>query len=388
MTRSGGRPRWLIATLAIAAILLLAGCVALPGEDTSHAEIEERLTGEEPPSAVTATVEAETVIDGESTRTSEDVWLRDDGSMRVEGDGFVVVSDGDQRWHHDLETGSVQTIDLDPTQPSVIEGLYAHQERYFSSDRYDLTELEETTVDERDAYRLTFDPPDNETVERSITVLVGDTEYVVPLETSERDVEDRSVDDVEIWLDQETLFPIKHRISGDELTHETTYRDLAIESELEDGLFEFDEPTDSAASADNSEEIALPSIEDYETADDADATVPFDVAEADEESLPENVELDDVSRYEFPDEERTQVSLFYRGEAGTISVTTGDGAREFATDGDPIRIDGTTGSIETTRQGIELQWSCDDQYYSVYVDEAFDDGTAIAVAETLDGGCS
>ncbi|MEY7850857.1 outer membrane lipoprotein carrier protein LolA [Natrarchaeobius sp. A-rgal3] len=378
--------------------LLAAGCVALPGDGVTGEEIADRFESDEAPTEVSATLEVRTVVDGETTEYEEEVWLREEGTSRIEtGDGHLIVTDGDRRWHHDPETDSVSYVEIDPNSPSALEGLYGQQERYLTDDSYALTDVEETTFGGRETYRLAFDPPENETIERSIDVLVGDTEYTVPLETSDRDVADRHTERIEVWLDRETLFPVSHRVVGESAELETTYTDLEIEPGLEDDLFEFDpssvsdeanDESNDGSEADEFEEIVLPSIEEFESVGEADETVPFAVAEPEPDAVPDGVELDGVSRYEFPDENRTQVSVFYRGGDGTTSVTTSDGPRTFATGGESIEIGTATGSIATTDEGTELQWSCENLYYSVFVDDAFGDDAAVDLAESIPDGCS
>ncbi|RQG91939.1 LolA family protein [Natrarchaeobius chitinivorans] len=370
---------------ALALVVVLAGCVAVPGTDGTGTELEERITDAQPPTEIAATLEVRSQVDGEMTRYEDEVWFRGDGTSRIEThDGDLVVTDGETRWHHDREDDSVRTIELDPEAPSTLDGLYAQQERYLTAEEYVLTDVDETSIEDRDAYHLTYDPPEGETVDRSIDVLVGDTEYVLALETSERDVDDRRVDEVQVWLDRETLFPVRHRVSGDGVELETTYRDLVIEPGLEDDLFE--PPSASDAESDDGEvEIELPSIDHFESVDRANASVPFAVAEPDPESIPDGLEADGISRYEFPDENRTQVSLFYRGEAGTVSVTTSDGPRSFATEGDPIDLGDESGSIESTDEGTELQWSCEDRYYSVFVSDGLEENVALEIADSI--GC-
>nr|WP_241431524.1 hypothetical protein [Natrialba hulunbeirensis] len=68
-----------------------------------------------------------------------------------------------------------------------------------------------------------------------------------------------------------------------------------------------------------------------------------------------------------------------------MSVTTSDGPREFATNGHEVPVGDATGSLEQTPQGTELQWSCDEQYYSIYADHEFGDDTAFEIGQQL--GC-
>ncbi|WP_319633691.1 LolA family protein [Natronorubrum aibiense] len=204
--------------------MLLAGCVAVPTDGPSQAHLEDQLADTEPPDEMTATVEISETIDGETTQRTETVWLRSDGTSRIEttanGSEQVIVSDGTDRYVHDLERDTIRSYERDSDARSLLEGLYAQPERYV--DAYDVTALEETRFDGRDVYHVAFEPPANETIERSVGVQVGQTEYVFPLEIAEAGPDERSADRVELWLDRETLFPVKHTIAGDGIELTTT----------------------------------------------------------------------------------------------------------------------------------------------------------------------
>ncbi|QLK25646.1 outer membrane lipoprotein carrier protein LolA [Natrinema zhouii] len=371
--------------LALVLVLLTAGCAALPSSGPTPEDLEREVAAADPPDEVSATVDVRRTIGGETTRYTEDVWLRADGRSRIEtsadGTETVVVDDGDDRWHYDPAADWSTRLETDPNATSYLEGIYAQHERYLEA--YEITGVEEATVDGRDTYRVTFDPPTNETIERSISVLIEDTEYVLPLGTSEGEPARRSADRIEVWYDRETLFPVKHAISGDGVTLERTYRNLETDGGIDDDRFAFD-----PQSATRNETITLPSIDSYETVDAAENAVPFGVVEPSADALPDGLELESIDAYEFHDENRTQVSLQYRtSNDETVSVTTSDGPRRFAVGGDAVAIGRTTGTIAETNQGTELQWSCGERYHSVFASHAFNDGTAFRVAQSLETSC-
>ncbi|SIS05727.1 LolA family protein [Natronorubrum thiooxidans] len=369
--------------------VVLAGCVAVPDAGPSQAHLEDQLADTEPPDEFAATVDVRETVDGETTQHTEAVWLRADGTSRIEtadnGSELVIVSDGSDRYIHDLERDTIRSYERDPDARSLLEGLSAQPERYL--DAYDVTGLEETQVNGRDVYHVEFEPPANETIERSVGVRVGQTEYVFPLETSETGPYERSADRVELWLDRETLFPVKHTIAGDDIELTTTYRNLSIDGGLDDDLFE--PPTVAEDSDADETEFVFPTIDQYDTIADAEAAAPFAVAEPSADALPDAVAFDGASSYEFHDEDRRQVSLFYRNGGGeSVTVTTSDGPRAFATDGDSVSVGEATGTLETTEQGTELQWSCDGLYYSVFVSDEYGDAElALVVSESLGLEC-
>ncbi|WP_226041047.1 outer membrane lipoprotein carrier protein LolA [Natrinema sp. DC36] len=375
--------------LALILILLMAGCAALPSSGPTPEDIEREIAAADPPDEVSATVDVRRTIDGETTHYTEDIWLRADGRSRVEtnanGAETVVVDDGDDRWHYDPAADWATRLETDPNATSYLQGIYEQQERYLEA--YEITGVEEATVDGRDTYRVTFDPPTNETIERSISVLIEDTEYVLPLATSEGEPAQRGADRVEVWYDRETLFPVKHAIEGDGVTLERTYRNLEIDGGIDDERFAFD-PQSSTGNETSVETITFPSINSYETVDAAEDAVPFEVVEPSADAMPDGLELESIDAYEFHDENRTQVSLQYRTpDDETVSVTTSDGPRRFATGGDAVPVGTARGTIAGTDEGTELQWPCGGRYYSVFAESGFDEETAIAVGESLETGC-
>ncbi|AEH39169.1 LolA family protein [Halopiger xanaduensis] len=373
------------AAIAVLFAVLLAGCVAVPSTGVSDASLETRITEATPPAELAATVEINHTIDGETTTVREDVQFRADGASRIEtGDGVVIVSNGSTRWQYDRDADTAQRLEVDPNASSFLEGVYAHQQRYV--ERYEIESIEETTIDGRETYRVAFDPPANESIGRSVTVLVGDTEYAIPLQRDGGDVDgaDRSTETVAVWFDQDHLFPVKHRVAGESVSLETTYRNLTVDPGFDDDRFEFEPPTDENGS-ESVDEIALPSIESYETVDAAADAVPFSVAEPSAATVPDALALDEITSYEFPDEERKQVSLSYRGDGETITVTTSDGPRLFARGGDNVSIGDATGTIADTDEGTELEWSCGgattngDLYYSIFVSDGLADDRHLAL---------
>ncbi|WP_440765481.1 LolA family protein [Natronorubrum sp. DTA7] len=386
MSPSDATHQSVLLLVVVALACLSAGCVALPDEGVSQDHLEERFAETEPPESAAATVEITETVDGEVTTHTETVWLRADGASRIEttedGAEMVIVNDGSERYFHDREADSVRSYEIDSTARSYLEGLYEQPERYVES--YDVTEIEETTVDGHEVYRVEFDPPANETIDRSISVQLGSDEYVLPLETSEVDTAERSADRVELWLDQESMFPVKHAIAGDGIELETAYRSLSLDEPLEEGLFEPPETEDGS----DAEEFVLPTITHHESVSEADAAAPFSVAEPGTGALPEGVELEEISQYEFHDENRTQVTLSYRdGNGNSIAVTTSDGQRQFATGGDPVAVGNATGTLAHTDEGTELQWSCDGLYYSVFAGNGYESETAVSIGESAKPVC-
>ena len=366
--------RRLLAALVLA--VLLAGCTGLvaPETDERAAEIRDGLENATPPAGLEATRTTSVEVDDGTSTIEERVWLRDDGASRTEGDDYLIVGDGERTWHHDRETDWATVLET-AGEVSRLEGIYAEQQRYL--EEFEVADVEETTYDGREAHRVTFDPPRGETLERSIDVLVGETTYRIPLEVDPDPPEETHAKAVEIVFDAETYFPLEYRLVAEEAEFVVAHEDVSFTQPAAD-RFEFDPP-------ETTDEFVQPIIHEYDTVADADRAVPFDVAAPSSGALPDGVELDGVSTSEFPDENRTQVSISYRSEEGSVLFGTADRTRGYAADGDPITIDGAPGSIEHTDQGVELEWACDGRHYSVFAHETFGEETALEVAHSV--GC-
>lgn len=236
-----------IPTLIVLALVVVStGCVSVPGstEPTPAESLESDIEAAEPPRSVTGTLTLSVTGDGQRTAYTGPVWLRDDGRSRIgtDGDGeFVRVDDGDRVWRYDADAGEGRVHDSRSAK-GLLAFKYAEQRRYF--DEYAVTEIEETRVDGRAAYHVTFDPPTDETIERSVSVIVGETEFLLPLETAEKPT-DRPADRVELWIERDRQFPVRFRAEGDGFTLSIEYSDLSFDDGIPDERFEF-EPPDSA----------------------------------------------------------------------------------------------------------------------------------------------
>lgn len=235
----------LVVVIVVTVTTVGAGCVTFSGDDSTAAELEDDLETADPPATVTATLEVTIDRDGERETITEPVWLRDDGTSRIgdyeQGSDFVRVDDGERVWTYEAENETVSVRDSNETDTHYLEFVYAEQERYFEG--YEATAVDETTVDGYEAYRVDFDPPPNETVERSIGVVIGNTKYVLPLETSE--VDGTYSDDVELVTDQKRFFPLEYHVEADDLELSITYSDVSFDEAIADDRFTF-EPPESA----------------------------------------------------------------------------------------------------------------------------------------------
>lgn len=259
MTRVDSRSRFALAVVLGIAVVS-AGCVGVTdggpdGTSEPAAAFEEDLESADPPSTVTATLEVAIESDGDRETFTEPVWLRAGGASRIgdvdAGSEFVEVDDGDRHWEYDVTNETVSVSDSNATGTDYIAYTYAELDR--TVEEYAITTVEETTVDGREAYRVVLDPPADETIERSISIAIGDTEYVVPLETSEVDAS-TDADRVELWTDREHLFPLKYCAEADDYELTIRYTDVAFDEEIDDDRFAFEPPESATVERDSQQE--------------------------------------------------------------------------------------------------------------------------------------
>lgn len=250
--------RTLGSVLVVVAIVVVgAGCVTLSGETTTESAFEDRLEAADPPETVTATLEVTVEVDGERETVTESVWISADGTSRVgdleRGSEYVRVDDGEYVWQYDAEADAATVRPSNATDTHYLAFSYAEQERY--AEEYETVSVEETTTDGYDAYHAVFDPPPDETIERSISIAIGDTEYVLPLETTA--VDDAAyADRVELEADQERLFPLSYYVETDDVELTIEYTDVEFDADLDDERFAFEPPESATVENESSPEFA------------------------------------------------------------------------------------------------------------------------------------
>ncbi|AGB32539.1 outer membrane lipoprotein-sorting protein-like protein [Natrinema pellirubrum DSM 15624] len=247
----------LLAVLAVG--LLLTGCVALEDPENGtddpdpeavfegayvHSEDLEDLRG----------VRRVEMTDGNRTVTEvlriERRPYVDERSEVVEASDPVVVgnqyvSNGTDNWLYYPDAAVAQHFETDEQFDSeAVRSNRAEMAANVSS-LYDLEYRGTDRVADREAHVLAV-AAKNETVERDVSLIVGDTEFVYPLETDDpRD----EIDVVEqrLWIDTEYDYPLKERLvyetpSGDRYELRMEYDSIAFNVGLEDERFAFEPP--------------------------------------------------------------------------------------------------------------------------------------------------
>ncbi|QSW98517.1 LolA family protein [Haloterrigena alkaliphila] len=376
--------------LGCGAATAVAGCLSVgdDGEGTTDADLEARLADLDRPETMIATVETTVERDGTTTTTTDEITARLTGETYVEGRNddrtFRNVDDGERAWFHDLERNRVAVMDSEMSGESHIEYLYGETTTYF--DQLEARVGGEATLDGRSVYRVRFDPPPSETVERSIGVLVGNTEFVIPLETEEREDSElqQSVERIDVWFDRETLFPVKQVVETDEADFDAVSTSLSLNEPVDDELFAYEPPADALV-----EEHVFPYLERYESPADAEAAAGVEMAEP--THVPERFERAGAAVVDYPyANDLREVSGRYAGDASvgeSIRIGACNGPRPFALEGETVTVDGVSGTIVESDLGTIVEWACEERTYYVFATATVDRETALSVAESVEVDC-
>lgn len=370
---------WVGTVSCLAVLVLTAGCVTLPSEGgetvPSPANLESQVDTATPPSAATATLISKR--DGAVAYT-EAIWMRDDGATRTEtADGqFRHVNDGDRVWFYDVGADRVTVLDANRTPRSHFSYLYDMQRRYV--DELDVSAIEASTIDGREVYHVTFEPPSERTVETDITVLVGDTEFVIPLETSEAAESDVDATRIEVWFDQQTMFPIKQTVESNGTTRTWTYRDISFGDEIADERFTFTPPADAVV-----EQGVHPYGHSVESIAAAESRTNLTITEP--AALPDGLERDSITVASYLFGNASAAKIRYTGDdrrAIVVSTTTVRRLPEGA--GETVSVDGRSITTVETAFGTQLEWACGDQVRYLFATEGFDSETALDAAASIE----
>ncbi|UTF52571.1 LolA family protein [Natronosalvus rutilus] len=266
---------------AIALVVICAGCtVAISGETQPDGEtlLEEAVTADDvPPLTGERTV---TFADSAGTyETTERVWERPSSRMRTEvidsvgfeenHEGGIAVRNGSTLWLTDGETDNVTTYDLETESESESETDDEARLLEERLDRYDVTYEGTETVANRTTHVVSVEPKET-TVDRGIGVLIGDTRYVYPLETSA--YEETDFEGGTFWIDDEYGYPLAMQgtytdVDGTELEVITEFDSVTFEADLEAELF--DPPVEN--DTDDEQSVEEPEFEQHEFEDRSEA---------------------------------------------------------------------------------------------------------------------
>ena len=374
-----------VSTVVVALLLVTAGCLGavgsgddasvdddgdeeLPDEDLPDDDGDEELPDAD--ALLEAATEAEssvetvqgiqtiTMDDGtETVTTTQEVWERGPDQYRadiVEADDpepiDVIVSDGSTMWMYDEDDNEAVRMELGFDQADQ-EALNDGFVEAFTNDT-DVTIEGTDTVADRDVYVLE---------------LTGDGD-------------DALYESATLWIDQETDYPVKQKITpavGESVTTTTAFEEVAFDEEIDDEVFAFEPPEDAEI-----REFDELMPQQYTDVDAADADVPFDVPRPD---VPAEYTLESVLAGE--NMVGWSATLQYTDETDSfLTVGVADEAQDpvFEPDSDPVEIDDVDATIrEATETRTIIEWEDDGLSYTVSGELTADE--LIDVAESIVG---
>lgn len=265
------RATWL--AVVVAALALAAGCVAIgpladepPAEDEPDPEMlfDHAFVYDEDLQDVSG--ERLTTVEVADERRTELVAVDErpyveyrsevlDSSL-PDREGDVYASNASTTWWYDATENAAtyyeveEPFDTDAVRDDRAERADDHREQY------DLSYEGTGTIADREAHELRAELR-NETVERGLSILVGDTEFVYALETVDPG-EEFDVVEQRLWIDDEFGYPLKEQwISetpdGERVVYTERFESVSFNVGLADETFTFEPPADASVVDDSGE---------------------------------------------------------------------------------------------------------------------------------------
>lgn len=368
-------------TLVVCLLVGLPGCAGLgPADDDPGGEavVERMLENGTAVEDVRGVVRREVEQGDELEVAVVDLWDRPAAPHHRleyrEPDDRTIVSNGTVAWSYDGSTGEATRYDLEEYEPLAAHSAVDYYEGYL--DRFDVAYAGTDTVAGRETHVVAFTSPTNETVETSIDVLVGETEYRIPLRTTVE--EDLIVEEHRLWVDAEHWYPLKDRTTvtgpdGESLTLSREFEEVAFEVGIDDERFAFDPPADAEV-----DEYEFPDVAHYDDVGEASAAVPYDVPDPD---VPDGYERDRITVSD-RDGELPSVTQSYETAGGdTFRFSTAEPFEEEPV-GVSVRIGDREGIVFQGLEGPVLYWECAE--LSHRVSGLTDEEALLEVAESVE----
>ena len=348
----------LLAVLAVCLAVGLAGCsAAIPSDDDPDGEavVERMLENGTAVEDVQGVVSQE-VDDGAEVETMvHELWDRPgEGYHRLEQrepDEWLLVSNASVAWTYDPSDDEATRYDLEEEELVMTYSAFDHYEGYL--DRFDVEYEGTATVAGRETHVVAFTSPTNESVETSIDVLVGETEYRIPLRTATE--EELVLEEHRLWVDAEHWYPLKQRTDltgpdGESLTFSREFEEVAFETDIDDARFAFDPPADADV-----DEYEAPDVAHYDDLEEATAAVPFDVPDPD---VPAGYERDRITVSEREGKLPSVTQTYEAGDGDAFRFSTVEPFEEEPV-GVTVRIGDREGVVYQGLDSPVLYWECD-----------------------------
>lgn len=311
---------------------------------------------------IQGTMTTRTTSGEQSVTVTQEIWLRPPDEQRMEtvetnapeAGPTVTVTNGTVRWlYFEAETRAVR-VDPGTSIPSL--------------DRPRL------------ATELQVDPSNVDTTRNGTATIAGRDVHVVEFTAS---TEEATYESGTLWIDAETNYPLKQEATlsagSEELTFSYEFEDVTFGEPINDDVFAFDPPADTEVRA-----FADLRSDRYDSIDDAEAAVPFDLPDPD---VPDGYSFQTAVAGE--NLRGHSASVQYSNENGTtITVTVSESATSTSSlvDSESVKIDGVDARITTTRNNVGIEWTDDDLDYTVVgikIGEDLSEETLIEFVESI-----
>jgi len=344
-------PKRVLLAVAVAAVVVTAGCGAGPLSENAERQLADRVTAElDDVDSYEATVTAEVVVDGE-TRSTLRRHVQADveaGSVRSEilaptdSRGDTVVSNGATTWRYDASENTAT--------------------------RYENAGDSAATANVTAMFR---DAADQFNVSVNGTERVAGTEaYVAELTPTDRDTGAMTV-----WLNTSTYFPVRvhQTFTVDGTTYETTttYENVTLNPDFEAGHFDYEPPENVTV-----ETTELPESEQADSLSALRNATDRTVAEPE---LPDDFSFDQGSVV--TNDGETTVMASYANDTATVQISQ-RAASGDKLDGEPIAVDGRNATLTTLGDTVTVAWTCDGTRHTVTSDAS--ESLARSVAASVD----
>ena len=350
--------------LAVAALLVLAGCAGFAGQldDDQQQQVADRLADrleELDGFEATVTTEIETSDRSVTSKADMAVDLRT-GEYRMEilqperNAGDLTVYNGSAMTSYDESENVYHTFDVEMDGPAMGSNLSAQFDQLV--EQTDVIYNGTETVDGTETHKATL-VPTNES--------------------------DGFVDSVTLWVETDRMVPVKMEMESSamaNLTTTVTFSDVDLNPEFEDGTFEFEPPAD-ATYEDN---VVETNTQDYEDRDELASAVDLDVPPSE---LPEGFSFQDATVFEGESGEPRSVMVDYSdGEREvTVSLSEAQSGMQASIEGDEqVTVDGHDATYRQVGDSTgNVVWSCNGTEYIVFGN--LEKSTLLSVADGI--GC-
>ena len=350
--------------LAVAAVLVLAGCAGFAGQldDDQQQQVADRLADrleELDGFEATMTTEVETSDRSVTSKADVAVDLRT-GEYRIEtlapnrSAGDLMVYNGSAMVSYDESENVYHTFDVEMSGPATGSNLSEQFDRL--AEETDIIYNGTETIDGTETHKATL-VPTNES--------------------------DSFVDSVTLWVETDRMVPVKMEMDSSamsNLTTTVTFSDVELNPDFEAGTFEFDPPAD-ATYEDN---VVETDTQAYEDREELASAVDLDVPPTE---LPEGFSFEDATVFEGESGEPRSVMVDYSdGEREvTVSLSDATGAMQVEMEGDEqVTVDGHDATYRQVGDSTgNVVWSCNGTEYVVFGN--LDKSTLLSVADGV--GC-